>query len=165
MEVPQPGPGRSLSEIARSGTRIAACTRTVGWPQWAQSSFCCTRRTRGDKLRVLPADAFPTVLHRPQNREAAEFPHRGLLTQPTSDLFRGSCGSRLRIPSSHDEPPRLTVGRRDKCNLLSYHQSLAAATSGINRSSTAQKSTVKKCWRGRAATGSVRDVHCQCEDV
>ena len=154
MEVPQPCPGRSLSEIARSGTRIAPCARTVGRPQCVESRFCCTRRTRGDKLRVLPADAFPTVRHRPQNHKTTEFPRRGLLTQPTSDLLLASCGRGLRIPSSHDEP-----------HLLSYIQSLAAATSGINRSSTAQKSTVKKCWRGRAATGSVRDVHCQCEDV
>ena len=161
MEVPQPCPGRSLSEIARSGTRIAPCARTVGRPQCVESRFCCTRRTRGDKLRVLPADAFPTVLNRPQNRETAEFPRRGLLTQPTSDLLLAPCGPRQHNPSSHDEPPHLMVGRRD----FSYHHSLAAATSGINRSSTAQKSTVKKCWRGRAATGSVRDVHCQCEDV
>ena len=165
MEVPQPCPGRSLSEIARSGTRIAACARTVGRPQYVEPRFCCTRRTRGDKRRDLPADAFPRVLHRPQNRKTAEFPRRGLLTQPTSDLLLAPRGPRLHNPSSHDEPPHLMVGRRDECNLLSYHQSLAAATSGINRSSTAQKSTVKKCWRGRAATGSVRDVHCQCEDV
>ena len=165
MVVPQPGPGRSLSEIARSGTRIAPCARTVGRPQCVESRFCCTRRTRGDMLRVLPADAFPTVPWRPKNCETAEFPCRGLLTQPTSDLLLAPCGPRQHNPSSHDEPPHLMVGRRDECNLLSYHQSLAAATSGNNRSSTGQKSTVKKCWRGRAATGSVRDVHCQCEDV